>query len=105
MATHKTQDYIDTEIPDRPDISHFHDVDSSAVEGRPEALRFLGDVPVLNCALMKQRAVFVLDDELDPDPAIERLIAMSLGMDSRPFHDYMAVALPIRMGRLRSSKS
>lgn len=99
------KDYIDTEIPDRSDISHFQDVDSSDVEGRPEALRFLGDVPALNRELMNQSVGFVLVDELDPDPAIERLIAMSLGMDSRPFHHYMAVARPIRMGRLRSSKS
>ncbi len=98
------KDFIEAKIADRSEISHFQDLESSDFEGRPEALLFLGDVTALNHELMKQRAGMVLVDELDPDPAIERLIAMALGMGSRPFHDYMAVALRIRMGRKRPLK-
>lgn len=98
------KEFIDAKIADQSSISHFRDVDSSPLKGRPDALRFLGDIPALNRELMNQSAGFVVVDELDPDPAIERLIAMTLGMDCSPFHDYMAVALQIRVGKKRLLK-
>lgn len=99
------QSFVESEMGDRPDLNRFEHLAASPHDGRPPAVRYLGSVPALNRELVQRTADIVIVDERDPDPAIERLIATTCGMGSMEFRDYMAVAMPIRIGRLRPSTS